>query len=215
MGTVILSSSGFRTPQLQKYLLELLPKPPQQLRVVHIITASKVSPDKSFVDRERVVLRDLGFQVEEVDIEGRSSGDLTKILVGRDIVYIQGGNTFYLLKHVRESGFDIVIKDLIKKGVIYIGVSAGSYIACPTIEMATWKSSSDDHFGVANLTGMSLVPFLVCVHYNREKYREGLQEGIKMSKYPVRILTDEQALLIADGKVKLIGTGEEIKIPLR
>ena len=135
------------------------------------------------------------------------------ILDGKDVIYVQGGNTFYLLKHVRESGFDVVVKDLIEKGVIYIGVSAGSYIACPTIEMTAWKSSDDDYYGVTDLTAMNLVPFLVCVHYNREKYREGLIEGIKTSKYPVKILTDEQALLIRNGEVKLIGSGEEVKFP--
>lgn len=105
-----------------------------------------------------------------------------------------------------------MVKDLIEKGVIYLGVSAGSYIACPTIEMTTWKSSDDDHYGVTDLTAMNLVPFLVCVHYNREKYREGLAESIKTSKYPVKILTDEQALLVRDREVKLIGSGEEVKL---
>jgi len=213
MKTIILSSSGFRTTQLQKYLLEVLPKTPSQTKIAHILTASKVSPDRAFVDRERKVLSNLGFQVEEVDVEGKSPGELIKILDGKDVIYVQGGNTFYLLKHVRESGFDVVVKDLIEKGVIYIGVSAGSYIACPTIEMTAWKSSDDDYYGVTDLTAMNLVPFLVCVHYNREKYREGLIEGIKTSKYPVKILTDEQALLIRNGEVKLIGSGEEVKFP--
>ena len=207
-----MSSGGFRTPKLQKDLLEVLPKPPSQTRIAHVLTASKVSPDRAFVDRERKVLSDLGFQVEEVDIEGKSPEELTKILGGKDIVYVQGGNTFYLLKHVSESGFDTVVKGLIEGGVIYLGVSAGSYIACPTIEMTTWKSSDDDKYGITDLSAMNLVPFLVCVHYNREKYREGLAEGIKASKYPVKILTDEQALLIRDGEVKLIGSSEEVKI---
>lgn len=210
--TIILSSSGFRTPKLQKDLLEVLPKPPSQTKIAHILTASKVSPDRAFVDRERKVLSDLGFQVEEVDIEGKSPEELTKILGGKDIVYVQGGNTYYLLKCVRESGFDAVVKDLIEKGTIYLGVSAGSYIACPTIEMSTWNNNGDDRYGLTDLSAMNLVPFLVSVHYNREKYREGLVEGIKTSKYPVKILTDEQALLIRDGEVKLIGSGEEVKL---
>ena len=212
MKTIILSSSGFRTPQLQKDLLSLLPKTPSQTKIAHVLTASKVSPDRAFVERERRVLSDLGFQVEEVDIEGKSPEELRNVLGSKDIIYVQGGNTFYLLKHVRESGFDTVVKDLIEKGAIYLGVSAGSYIACPTIEMSTWGSSSDDHYGLTDLSAMKLVPFLVSVHYNREKYRQGLAEGIKASKYPVKILTDEQALLIRDGEVKLIGSGEEVKL---
>lgn len=209
---IILTSSGFKTPQLQKDLLNILPKRPKELKVAHIITASKVSSDRSFVDRERKVLKDLGFQVEEMDIEGENEKSLTKKLSGKDIIYVQGGETFYLLKHVRKSGFDKVVKSLIEKGVIYIGVSAGSYITSPTIEMSPWRDPKRKRYGLRNLTAMNLVPFLVIVHYNREKYRIGLEEGIKKSKFPVRILTDDQAFLITNGKAKLIGSGEEVKI---
>lgn len=210
--TIILTSAGFKTPQLQKDLLEFLPKPPKQLKLAHIITASKVSENTGFVDRERKVLKDLGFRIEEFDIEGENEKSLMRKFSGKDIIYVQGGNTFYLLKQVRQSGFEKVVEGLIEKGVIYIGVSAGSYIACPTIEMAVWKNTDRSHYGLGNLKAMNLVPFLVSVHCNREKYREGLREGIAKANYPVRILTDEQALLIRGDKVKLIGSGEEVKI---
>ncbi len=59
---------------------------------------------------------------------------------------------------------------------------------------------------------MNLVPFSVRVHCHREKYREGLKEGIAKANYPVRILTDDQAFLIRDGQVELVGTGEEVSI---
>jgi len=112
---------------------------------------------------------------------------------------------------VRESGFDKVAKDLISKGMIYIGVSAGSYIACPTIEVAGWSHENDNIVGLTNLKAMNLVPFLIKAHYSPE-YKEVVIEGIKNSKYPVRILTDDQAILVKNGKAKLVGKGKEIRL---
>lgn len=212
MRTIILTSAGFGTSALQRDLLRILPKEPSKLKVAYVTTAAKVEESKDFVERDRKVLLDLGFPLEEVDVEGQSRATLAKLLGGRDIIFVQGGNTFYLLKQVRKSGFDKVVKDLIGRGIAYIGVSAGSYIACPTIEMTTWKKHDRNRYGVRDFSAMNLVPFLLSVHYNREKYREGVKEGIAKAKYPVRILTDDQALLIRDDRVTLLGGGEEIKL---
>lgn len=212
MKTLILTSAGFKTAKLQKDLLKVLPQPPGQLNLSYITTASKVSPDPSFVERDRKVLTDLGFKITEFDLTGKSLLQLKSEFKGKHIIWVEGGNTFYLLKQIKASGFDRLIKDLIKRGIVYIGVSAGSYIACPTIEMATWKGNQNPRFGLTDLTALNLVPFLLSVHYNREKYREGIKEGVLRSKFPVRILTDDQALLVQDGEVRLIGEGEEIKL---
>ena len=115
------------------------------------------------------------------------------------------------MKCVRESGFDKVVKELILKGVIYIGASAGSCIACPTIEMAYWKHPDRNTFGLTDLRALNLVPFLLSVHFKPE-YAPVLKRKISTSKYPVKILTDEQAILVRNGEAKLVGCGEEIKI---
>jgi hypothetical protein len=44
------------------------------------------------------------------------------------------------------------------------------------------------------------------------EYMERHKRKISTSKYPVRILTDDQALLIQGDSVKLIGEGKEIQI---
>lgn len=92
-----------------------------------------------------------------------------------------------------------------------MGASAGSYVACPTIEMALWKHQDKyDHCGLTDLTGMNLVPFLMSVHYVPE-FHDLLKEKTSNSNYLTRILTDEQAILVKDDEVKLLG-GEEIKL---
>lgn len=212
MKTLFLSSAGIRFPIVKNELLKIFPKPLNKLKLAHIITASKVEENPVFVKDDQDVMEERKIQVEKVDIDGNNEKELMEILGGKDVIYVNGGNGFYLLKKVYESGFDKVVKSLIKKGVVYVGVSAGTYIACPTIEMHEWKKVRDNHYGLKNLNAMNLVPFLISVHYNREKYREKVKDGMSKTKYPVKILTDDQALLIKGRNVRLVGKGNEVKI---
>ena len=184
---------------------------PKSAKIAYITTASKVEEDTFYVEEDRQALREAGFDVEDIDIEGKNENELRGLLNGKDAIYVQGGNPFYLLKSVKASGFDVIIKELVKKGIIYIGVSAGSYIACPTIEMAYWKQRDRDNFGMTDLTGMSLVPFLVSAHFET-KYTEIIKQEILNTNYQVRILTDKQAILVKNSEISLVGYGEEIKL---
>jgi len=208
MKTLLLTSAGMN---VKEEILKILPKPANKIKLAHIITASKVEKNISYLEKDKQKMIDVGFQVEDIDIEGKNEGELRKLLSDKDIIYVQGGNTFYLLKFVEESGFDKIVKELVENGIIYIGVSAGSYIACPTIEMATWKQQDKSRFGLTDFTALNLVPFLVFVHYE-PKYKSILKEAMRNSKYPVRILTDKQAIVVRDGNIKVVGKGEEIKI---
>jgi len=58
---------------------------------------------------------------------------------------------------------------------------------------------------------MGLIPFLIVAHYE-PKFKKDVETGITKTKYPVRVLTDDQAILIKDGKEKLVGKGREIKL---
>lgn len=186
----------------------VLGKPLNQFRVSHVITASKGVNDLAYLERNRGYLHENRFDVEELDLDGKKESELLDILSRKELVYVEGGNTFYLLKSIRESGFENVIRKLLPKGLVYMGGSAGSYVACPTIETSTWKNKHG-RCGVTDFTAMNLVPFLLFVHYGPE-HKALLQEKIPLASHPVKILTDEQALLVSDDFVKLIGGPEVI-----
>ena len=50
-----------------------------------------------------------------------------------DVVMVGGGNSFHLLKHCRDRGLLERICRRVRDGAAYIGWSAGSNLACPTI----------------------------------------------------------------------------------
>lgn len=209
--TLLLTSNGFDGKNVRKEIVKILPKPASKIKLAHIMTASKPEKSTNYVKRDKQQMAKLGFQAEDIDLEGKSEGELRNLLKDKDVIYVQGGNTFYLLKYIKESGFDKIVKELIKKGVIYIGVSAGSYVACPTIEMTNWKHQDRNIVGLTDLTALNLVPFLLTVHYE-PKYKPILEKEIPNASYPVRILTDDQALLVKNSQVTFVGKGKEIKI---
>ena len=193
---LLMSSSKFFTEKAQAFF----DRPLEQERIAYITTAAKGTASRAHSEEciRRMTMKEYRF--EEIDIEGKDEFALRKMLKDKTMILVAGGNTFYLLKHVKESGFDIVVKELVDQGVVYAGSSAGVYIACPTIEMATWKGRDSNHVGLTDLTAMNLVPFLIVAHYEPEQ-KEIIEKHVNASKYPVKILTDEQALLVADGKV--------------
>ncbi len=210
--TIVLTSAGLKVPIVGDEIVKRLPKSPSETKLAHVITASNVADDTDYVDRDKKAMLNFGFDVVDVVLEGKDETELYELLKRFDVIYVQGGNGFYLLRHIRRSGFDNVVRKLLKKGVWYVGVSAGTYVCCPTIEMHNWKRVRENWYGLESLEAMNLVPFLVSVHYNREKYREELSKAIPSASCGVKVLTDEQALMVVDGKVELIGVEPEIKV---
>ncbi|MFC1663324.1 Type 1 glutamine amidotransferase-like domain-containing protein [Patescibacteria group bacterium] len=183
---------------------DIFDKPKNEIKWAHIITAGNSVPNKTYLIKHRERLTELGWDFEEIDIAGQTPNELRDILKDKDAINMVGGNSFYLLKSIRESGFKEVLDEFLERGGVYCGASAGSYVCCPTIEMAGLKDPKKfDHHGVTDLTAMNLVPFLIIAHYTKDF--ESLVEQLKVkTKYEVKILTDQQAIKVVDDKIELI-----------
>lgn len=208
MKTLLLTSAGM---QVKEEIIKILPKSANQIKVAHIITASKPELDLSYVKNDRKNMQKLGFKVKDIDIESKTKLQLENILSDFDIIYVQGGNTFYLLKAVRESGFDQILNDLLEKGIIYIGVSAGSVLMGASIETSGWKNADKNEVGIKDLTGLNMVPFSLFVHYKKD-WDEAIKKGKEKLKTPLRILRDSQAFLVKDNQVELVGESPEVRL---
>jgi dipeptidase E len=191
------------------YALTGIPK--DQLRIAYITTASKVARGKEFFEEVKAAVRKAGYDFEEIDIEGKSNDELRDLLRDKNVIHIEGGNTFYLLNVIRETGFSEVLKEQLEGGKVYVGTSAGAYIMCPTIEVANWNESGKDRFGMTDFTALNYVPFMLKVHYTDDT-EDLIRKNMSTLKYPLRILRDGQGILVKDGKYTFVGDGEEVKL---
>ena len=112
---------------------------------------------ESYTDRVRERLAPMGYEVE-----GLTHDSSAGAVVGRaEAIFVGGGNTFRLLKTL----YDLDLLDAIRRraaaGIPYIGSSAGSNVAGPTIrttnDMPIVQPPTFDALG--------LVPFQINPHY--------------------------------------------------
>lgn len=68
------------------------------------------------------------------------------VLESSDCVYLEGGNTFYLMHHMRRLGCDEVLREILAttasgEGTLLVGISAGAICAGRSISTALWKGT--------------------------------------------------------------------------
>lgn len=171
-------------------IIPKLPKRPQELRALFITTAGNPYTDIHWIDEDRENLTKNGFTLTDYDLVDKIEDDVRKVVDENDLIFVEGGNTFFLLKYARESGFDKVMREQKNSDKIYIGVSAGAYIATPSVEPTTWKRKKDTH-GVTDFTGLGLVPFAIFPHYE-EKYKDLIETRKKELKYDLITIKDDE-----------------------
>jgi peptidase E len=202
MKLLLSSCSIVQSPRLIDALKALLPPGPR--RICHIITAGLAGrpvTDRSWaaepwVTEEERRLQGHGFACESLDVAGWPGSDLAGHLAGFDVLYVQGGNTFYVLEQMRCSGADRIIRKLVTThGTVYCGVSAGSIVAGPEIGVAAWSPDWDrNEVGLTDLTGLHLVPFILSPHYVPED--AALIATRLPLPYPILALRDGQAWVV-------------------
>jgi len=204
--TILLTSSGM---QMKSEITKLLQKPAYDITVAFIITAAKQEDNLDYVKRDYEVMREMGFNILEVDIEGKTESQVTDLIKLKDIIYVEGGNTFYLLKAMRQCNFEKIIKKLLKEGKVYLGASAGSVVAGKTI-----KTSKDENIvNLKNMRGLNLVPFDIFCHYTPE-YDTIIKKKFpfKWQRRKIKFLKDDQAILVQAKSVMLLGNQDEVII---
>ena len=175
-------------------------------KAIFIPTAGDPYDNKDFVEADRIALEKYGLDIVEMDIKNKNEEEIRKAIASADIVLVAGGDTFYLMEKLKESGADKVIKDFIENNGIYIGSSAGSIICCPTIEGAEEFDNPNLAKGLNNFDGMGVFKDAIIPHAQKEKYFERIRratERLESKGYKVYPLTDDD-ILFFDGYSHII-----------
>ncbi len=144
--------------------------------------------------------------VEFFDFDSRASAELAAF----DLVYLAGGNPYYLLQRVRETGADSVLEDMVAAGRPVIGSSAGALLLGRSLNVVPVFDTSVPDLGCRNPTALGLVPFTALPHTNRWKarfadYADRLAVARVRCRSEIVEIADDEALLVAGDAVTRLG----------
>ena len=127
-----------------------------------------------------------------------------------EAIVVGGGNTWQLLKMIRDNNLIEIVRQKVLEGTPYIGWSAGSNVACPTIRTTNdMPVVEPDSFEAFNL-----IPFQINPHYTDinpsghagETREQRILEFIEVNPgIIVAGLREGTMLIIENGKIALSG----------
>jgi len=149
-----------------------------------------------------------------------------------DAIVVGGGNTWHLVRQMHEENIMKAIRQQVKKGAKYIGWSAGSNVACPTLRTTNDMPIIDPK----GFDTLNLIPFQINPHYldanpdghagetreqrieefieaNPEEYVLGLREGsmLLIEDHHIRLIGKKPCRIFKKGQqAKDYGVGENI-----
>lgn len=109
-------------------------------------------------------------------------------------IYIGGGNTYRLLHHVRESGFDHLLLEYVREGGVVYGGSAGAILLGEDIAPCAHMDTND--VGLHITTGLGLVHgYTVWCHYVAGD-EERIELYLRQHAHPVLALPERAGVVI-------------------
>lgn len=204
---LISNSTNYGEPYLdytRKYISDFLGKDVKNVAFIPYagITISYIE----YTNKVQEVFSRMGYEVKSVeDISGASG-----VIEQADAIVIGGGNTFHLAHMIHEKGVGEAIKKKVANGTPFIGWSAGSNIACPSI-----KTTNDmPVIYPSSFDGLSLIPFQINPHYtdgkipnhNGESREERIREFLEINPEMIVVGLKEGTMLkIEEDSVSLLG----------
>ncbi len=159
---MLLTSSLYESIELVKKFLD---KNTESKKILFIPTATNVDEYKKYIHLTQKVFEDFGYEVENFDVSIFSEKTAKEKLSEAKIIFISGGNTFYLLQELKRKNLIPYLKERIENGLLYIGESAGSVIAAPDIEYASIVDDKTLATELDDYTGLNLVDFYIVPHF--------------------------------------------------
>ena len=126
-------------------------------RRVGFVTAASLGDESLYFENARAALAAVGLPATHIRWRDRPEAALADV----DALFVGGGNTYALLRRVREAGLLEPIRARVRAGMPYVGSSAGSNLAGPTI----LTTNDWNVVGLTAFDALGLVPFNINPHY--------------------------------------------------
>ncbi len=174
--------------------------------VLFIPTAANVEEYRDYVDEAKEAFAKMGFEVQILDVSKASEAEAKAKIGAAQVLYVSGGNTFYLLRELKKKDLVALIAGRIQSGeLVYVGESAGAMIAAPSVEYAAVMDDAGD-YGAAAQTGLDLVKFYPVPHYGEEPFVQSADEILKIygGKLNLAPINNAEAIAVHGDKFKVL-----------
>jgi dipeptidase E len=125
-------------------------------RTVLFVPFASGDPD-AYTSLMRAALASMDIRVTSL----HEAGDVPGAVRAAEAVFVGGGNSFRLLRTLIRLGVLDVLRRVAQDGVPYLGASAGSNLACPSIRTTNDMPIVE----AASLSALGLIPFQLNPHY--------------------------------------------------
>lgn len=175
------------------------------MKVVFIPTASIHEKVSFYVGADLKSLAKLGMVVEQLEVSTATHNEIVNKLSGADCIFVEGGNTFFLLQEFRRTGADKLIVEHINNGKLYIGASAGSVVASGNIEYLKYMDDADAAPGLnGDFSSLCLVDFSIVPHCADFPFKKVAQKIIAeySDKLDLRSINNKQVIVVDGNRVE-------------
>ena len=173
--------------------------------VLFIPTSGNVEEYRGYIDEALQTFADLGFQVEILDISACDRETAQAKIFQSKLLYVSGGNTFYLLQELKTKQLLSLIKEQIADGMVYVGESAGAIITAKDIDYNKLMDDKSVAEELSNTEGLNEVDFYVLPHLGEEPFVESAQDTLDT-------YSDQLNLLSLNNRQAVLVEGEEVKV---
>ena len=164
-----------------------------------------------YAAKVRAVLAPLGIEL----VSTHETASPLEALDNADAVLVGGGNTFHLLREMYSTGLVEAIRQRVNEGMRFVGWSAGSNVACPTIRTTNDMPIVEP----PSFEALGFVPVQINPHYT-DAHPEGHQGETRAQRLaefvtanpdmPVAGLPEGTALHIDGDTLRLLGDGHPL-----
>ena len=152
-----------------------------------------------YAARARAPFAELGYHLQSI----HDAPEPARAVREAEALVVGGGNTFHLLARLYEAGLLEPIRERVAAGAPYVGWSAGSVVACPTIGTTNDMPIVEP----PSLAALGLVPFQINAHFTDvhppgfqgETRRERLAEFVSVNRGVPVVGLPEGTMLRVEG----------------
>jgi peptidase E len=175
---------------LDQFVIDKLKK--TNNKIGFLATASKDDEKKISLFYKR--FENTEFELSHFNLTTNING-FSEWIMSKDLVYIGGGNTVFMLEIWRKNKLEHIFKEAYEKGIILSGISAGA------VCWFDWILSDAVGPGFNPLRGINLISGSCTPHSSNIERINQFESDIKSNKLPQGIAIDDGvAVVFVDGK---------------